>query len=120
MKKTLGETRVAVRIFGPKAHADVTLLVDTGATFTKISQSLAKELDIVPDETVTVLLSDGSKRTCGLAEAKMELDGAKRTVPIAIGPDNEEPILGFTALEILRFKVDPVARRLERTIPLEF
>jgi predicted aspartyl protease len=60
----LGETRVAARIFGQRIYEDIMFLVDTGATFTKIPQSLAKKLAIEADETIDVLLkSDGTRRS---------------------------------------------------------
>lgn len=99
---------------------DVDFLVDTGATFTKIPESVARRLGLQPDEVIAVTLSDGSERTRSLAEARIEFDGARRTVPVAIGPDGERPLLGYTALEILRLKVNPVTKKLEKTSPIEF
>ena len=61
-----------------------------------------------------------TQRPRGLTEAKLELDGVKRTIPVVIGPEGEDPLLGYTALEILRFKVDPVTKKLERTTPIEY
>ncbi len=101
-------------------HAELEMLVDTSATFTKIPESLASTIGLKADEVIEVKLSNGSIRRRGLTEAKLEVNGIKRTVPIAIGPEGEEPILGYTALEILRFKVDPITRVLERTMPIEY
>lgn len=95
-------------------------LVDTGATFTKIPGSVARKLGLQVEETIFVRLSDGSEQPRGLTEARLELDGVRRTVPLTIGPEGEAVLLGYTALEILRFKVDPVAKRLERTVPIEY
>jgi predicted aspartyl protease len=81
---------------------------------------VARQLRVVPDETVTVTLSDGSEKTRPLADVRMEFDGVKRTVPVSIAPDGEQALLGYTALEILRLKVDPITRKLERTSPIEF
>jgi predicted aspartyl protease len=81
--------------------------------------SLASRLGLKADELIEVKLSDGSVRQRGLTGAKLEIDGVKRTVPIAIGPDGEEPVLGYTSLEILQFKVDSVTKILERTTVIE-
>ena len=116
----MGETRVRVKIYGPTESTELDMLVDTGATFTKIPEPLATRLGLEAEEVIEVKLSDGSIRSRGLTEAKLEIEGVKRTIPIAIGPEDEEPILGYTALEILRFKVDPVTKALERTIPIEY
>lgn len=78
--------------------------MDTGATFTKILASIAKRLGLKAVETIYVKLSDGGERPRELTEV----------------PEGEEPLLGYTALEILRFKVEPVTRKLEKTIPIEY
>ena len=49
-----------MRLHGNKSHRDLEMLVDTGAIYTKIPESLAKELGIVPDEVVRVKLADGT------------------------------------------------------------
>ena len=114
----MGETRV--RVYGPVGSVELEMLVDTGVTFTKIPESVASEIGLRAEEVIEVKLSDGSVRSHGLTEARLEVYGVKRTVPIAIGPEGEEPILGYTTLEILRFKVDPITKTLEKTIPIEY
>ncbi len=116
----MGETGVRVKVYGPAGSVELEMLVDTGATFTKIPEPIASEIGLKADELIEVRLSDGSIRRRGFTEAKIEVEGIKRTVPIAIGPEGEEPLLGYTALEILQPKVDPVTRTLERTIPIEY
>lgn len=116
----MGETRVTFRIYGPKGFVDLEALADTGVNFTKIPESVAKRLGLEAEEEIYVRLSDGSNRPRGLTEAKVELNGVRRTVPLAIGPDEEEPLLGYTMLEILRFKVNLVTKKLERTVPIEY
>lgn len=113
----LGETRVTVRLNGTKGQRDVEMLVDTGATFTKIPESFARELGIVPDEIIRVKLADGTLRDAGLAEARIEYGTSKKTVPVLIGP-GEESLLGMTTLEILRLKVNPVTGELEPVTPI--
>lgn len=116
----MGITRVTARIHGPGGYVDLEVLADTGTTFTKIPESVAKKLGLQPEENISVRLSNGSARPRVLTEAKIEFDGIKRTVPVAIGPENEEPLLGYTALEILGFKVDPVTKKLERSAAIEY
>jgi hypothetical protein len=57
--------------------------------------------------------------TRGLALGEVEIEGVKRPVLVAIGGDEEAPIIGYTALEILGFKVNQITRRLERTPAVE-
>ncbi len=108
-----GETRVVARVQGPSGDADVEMLADTGSTFTKIGESLARKLGIEPTGSVVVELADGTDRERRIAEAKIEMTGNTATVMLPIGPDGEEPLLGLTTLESLRLKVNPIKRRLE-------
>ncbi len=116
----LGETRVTVRVHGNKGYADVDMLVDTGSTLTKIPESVAKKIGIEASETVEVELADGSLRDRGEAQTEMEIFGRRRIVPLLVGPDGEEPLLGLTTLEIFRLKVNPAAQRLEPSKWIEY
>ena len=116
----MGETHVIVRVHGPLGDAEVEMLADTGSTLTKIDESTARKLGIVPTDTAVVELADGTDRKRGLAEAKLEIMGNKATVAILIGPDGEVPLLGLTTLETLRLKVNPIKRRLEPAKFIEY
>jgi len=69
----MGETRVKVKVTGPRASEDVVMLVDTGATLTTLPEQTAKELGVVVDEVVSARLADGTVRQFGMGEVKMEL-----------------------------------------------
>ena len=115
-----GETWVSVRLHGKKDHRDVEMLVDTGAIYTKISTSLAREISVVPDEAVKMRLADGSVCDAGVGEARVEYGHkAIRTVPVLVGP-GDQLLLGVTTLEILRLKVNPIDGKLEPFIPYVF
>lgn len=116
----MGETEVRVRVIGSKGSAEFEAMVDTGATFTKIPKSSASEAGIEPKYEVDVKLVDGRvvQRMLGLAD--VELEGVRRPVLVAVSPDGERPILGYTALENLGFKVNPITRRLERARAVEY
>ena len=116
----MGETRVSVLLHGPRGHAEVEMLVDTGATVTKIPVSIANRLGIFPAYQAEVQLADGRVVERGESEAQVELDGRRRTIPVLIGPDKEEPLLGLTTLEILKLKVNPVTQRLEPAKWIEY
>lgn len=92
------------------------MLVDTGAIYTKIDGSLARDLGIVPNEVVHVKLADGSVRDASLADATVEYGASKRAITVLIGP-GEELLLGVTTLEALRLKVNPVTGKLEPFTP---
>lgn len=58
------------------------------------------------------------QRKLGLAE--IEFDGTRRPVLVAISPDVKEPLLGYTALENLELKVNPVTGKLEKARAIEY
>lgn len=54
-----------------------------------------------------------------LCFAEAEMDGMRDLIPITLGGESES-LIGYTALQILGFKVNPITRRLERTTPIEY
>lgn len=116
----MGETVAVVRIYGKLGSTTLELLVDTGATFTKIPEAIAREIGLEPQYTADVELSDGKVVKRRLALAEMEIEGIKRPVLVAISGDGEKVFLGYTTLEVLGFKVNPVTRRLEKTFAIEY
>lgn len=116
----MGETRAKVRVYGSTGWKEMEALVDTGATFTKIQSSVAVEIGIMPKYDTTLEMADKRlvQRKLGLAE--IEFDGIRRPVLVAISPDIEEPLLGYTTLENLELKVNPMTRKLERAKAIEY
>lgn len=113
--------RAYLTIYGTDDNsAELEALVDTGATFTKIPESLASALGLQAKYETSVELADGRRVKRGLALAEVELEGVRRPVLIAIGGTEEKALIGYTTLEILGFKVNPVTGRLERTVAIEY
>lgn len=104
---------VTVRLHGSKGHKDVEMIVDTGATDTSISASLASELGISAVlGSGRATLADGSIMKVGRGKAIIEYGTWKARVIVDISPVSE-PLLGITTLKALGLKVDPVGNRLE-------
>lgn len=116
----MGETRVRVKLYGIRGWKEIEALVDTGATFTKVQESVAREIGVDLKYDTTVEMADKRlvQRKLGLAE--IEFDGIRRPVLIAVSPDTEEPLIGYTTLENLELKVNPMTRKLEKTKPIEY
>jgi len=113
----MGETKVVVRVHGPRGHADVEMVADSGATLTTIPETVAEEVGLVKSGRALVRLADGSRRTVEMADAEVEIRGDRAPVRVLIGPPGQVSLLGLTTLETLGLKVNPVERRLE---PSEF
>ena len=81
--------------------------------------ALAEELGLVATHEVQVELGDGSMITRPLVLADVDVQGVRRPMLVATSQGAETPLLGYTALEILGFKVNPITRSLEQTPAIE-
>jgi len=115
----MGETRVKFRVYSGERFTELEGFVDTGATFTKIPRSAASKIGLQANYEAEVMLGDGRTLKRGLALGEVEVEGVKRSILIAIGGDEETPIIGYTTLEVLGFKVNPLTGKLERTPAIE-
>lgn len=95
-------------------------LVDTGAAFTKIPFSQAEEIVAEPRYETEVELADGRLVPRKLGLADIQIADVRRPALLAVGSDGENPVLGYTTLENLGFKVNPFTGRLEHARPIEF
>lgn len=117
----MGETRIFFRVYGANGQAaELEAVIDTGATFSKIPRSLAAKLGLEGKYETEVELGDKRiiKRKLSLAE--IEIEEVRRPVLVAIGEEEERPVVGYTALELLGFKVNPLTGKLEKAIPIEY
>ncbi|HYS92643.1 MAG TPA: retroviral-like aspartic protease family protein [Candidatus Acidoferrales bacterium] len=112
----MGHIHQRVRLRAKRA-ASVSMLVDTGATFSVIPPTLARALGIRrPRRSVSVRLADGRRVRLGADVAILRIDGREAPVMILVGQVHE-PILGVEALEALGLVVDPCRKRLARSRP---
>ena len=116
----MGITYAKLKIYGPNGIEELNGLVDTGATFTKVPAGIGEKLGLKVRRKVAVKLSNEHEVERGLCYAEAEVGGVKDLVPIALGADGEEPLVGYTTLEILGLKVNPITRTLEPATPIEY
>lgn len=116
----MGEVKARLRVYGSNGKfVELEAIVDTGATFSKIPGSVAEMLGLEARYEAEVELADGRIVKRKLALAEVEIEGIRRPVLIAIGGE-ETSLIGYTTLELLGFKVNPVTRRLERARAIEY
>ncbi len=116
----MGETVATLTIHGPRGSREIEGLADTAATFTKVARELANDLGLVAAFSTTVEMADGRTATRQLALAEVEIEGVRLPVLVALAENGEQPLIGYTTLEALGFKVDVVKHVLERTTPIEY
>ena len=111
----MGHLHQSVKLSGDKVTT-VRMLVDTGATFSVISKSLARTLGVAPLRGLTMTLADGRPTRVKAGMAIFEIGKRKAPATLLVG-DVVEPILGVETLEALGLAVDPRRRRLTPTRP---
>ncbi|MBO3803952.1 MAG: aspartyl protease family protein [Candidatus Brockarchaeota archaeon] len=110
----------AIRLHGPGGTAELEALVDTGPTFTKMSRSLASKVGLKPRRTVSTQVATGEFAFKSAGTLEGELEGVRDAITVVIGEDHEPAVIGYTTLEMLGFKANPVTERLESTHAIEY
>ena len=100
--------------------AGLEAVVDTGATFSKLRATTASGSGLEVKYETGVELADGRVVKRGLALAQVEIGEVRRPGLIAIGEEEDKPVVGHATLEILGFKLSPISGKLERSIAIEY
>jgi predicted aspartyl protease len=111
----MGITKVDAQVShwtGSGAAIPVTLLVDSGASYSVLPASVWQQLGLVADEHLDFTLADGTTITRGVSECRFSIGGRTATSPVVLGRDDEGPLLGTVTLETLRLVLNPLTRRL--------
>ncbi len=104
------QIQIALTPGGP--YRTVEALVDTGATYTWIPQSLLQEIGAHPEYQMPFILADGRQIEKDMTTIRVRVDGRERYSPCIFGDDGTDPLLGVVTLEEMGLGVDPVNRRL--------
>ncbi len=116
----MGETRVKFKVYGADGKvAELEAVVDTGATFSKVPRSVVAALGLQAKYETDTELGDGRVIKRKLALAELEIAGIRRPVLVAVG-EEERPLIGYTTLEHLGFRVNPLTRKLEKALAIEY
>jgi predicted aspartyl protease len=111
----MGLTKVEARVHRPDGSGPsvaVTLLVDSGATYSALPASVWRQLGLAPRREVGLHLADGTVITRGVSECTFEIAGGEATSPVVLGHDDEVALLGIVTLETLGLVLHPLSRRL--------
>ena len=100
----------------PEDLTEVEFMVDTGSLYTFVGPSLAARLGLDFPVTSDIVLANNTRMQVPLGVAYLRMQG--REGGILVGSlEVPMPLLGVTALEILGFKVNPVAQTIEYDRP---
>lgn len=113
----MGTFYVDVELGGPSSTEFITVnaLVDTGATYTAVPESMLRQIGIQPRSTRCLRQADGQTVQRPLGQARVRLEGEEFDVPVIFLPENTSALLGATALETFGLVVDPDRQRLLST-----
>jgi len=91
----------------------VNFLVDSGATYTVLTERVWRELGLEPIGEMEFILVNGTIVRRRISEALLELPGyGERHTPVVLGESEDENLLGIVTLEIFGLILDPFKREL--------
>jgi len=100
----------------PRRRARLKFLVDSGALYSVVPESVLRRLAIKPTKTRRFILADGTEISRPLGEALFRLNGEQGTSPVIFGEKDDSVLLGSISLEVLGLTLDPFKREL-RPLP---
>lgn len=116
MVKHMGHSYATVKIYGKDISCvkELSLLVDTGSTYTWLSKDFLTDLKIVPKGSRKFTTIEGKIVERPIGEAVIEYENEKATTIVVFGEKDDKQVLGVHALEGLALEVDPVTERLKK------
>ena len=110
----MGLTYIEGVVAGPsQQHATVRFLVDSGATYTLLSEPDWRAIGLTPTRSVTFTLADGTQIARQVSECYLALPQGAAHTPVILGEAGDEPLLGIVTLEILGLVLNPFTRTLQ-------
>ena len=111
----MGITFLKVKVINPqqpKKSEECEFLVDSGAVYSVVPQSILRKLGIKPTSSEEFILANGEILKKSLGNAYFEYGGKIRAAPVVFG-DKGVFLLGATTIEALGMILDPIRRQLK-------
>ena len=112
--RSVGISYVQGIVRGPSgAEATVRFLIDSGATYSLLPESVWRAIGLTPKREMEFVLADGTTVRRPVSECHLSLPQGEGHTPAVLGqPGDAEPLLGVVTLEILGLVFDPFRRTL--------
>jgi len=91
---------------------EATALVDTGTTYASLPGSILTRLGVDQEGYRRFELADNRVVEYPIGYARIRLEGQELIVLVVFAPEDTDPLLGATVLELFSLAVDPVHQRL--------
>lgn len=109
----MGLTSIEGEVRGtPSKGVRVCFLLDSGASYTLLPETVWKALKLKPKRTMTFSLADGTTIDRDISECLIKLPQGEGHTPVILGMTGDEPLLGAVTLEILGLVLNPFNRTL--------
>lgn len=109
----MGLAYIDGKVSHQKASAAQRFLVDGGATYTVLPQSVWKKLKLTPKREQSFILADGTVMKRKVSECHIEIPQGECHTPVILGEKNDEAVLGAVTLEELAVILNPFERKLQ-------
>jgi clan AA aspartic protease len=90
----------------------VRFLVDTGAVFTVLPETVWRAIGLKAERVAEFTLADGTAIRRDVSECRIQVEGRAATSPVVLGGPTDAPLLGAVTLETLGLMVNPLTREL--------
>jgi clan AA aspartic protease len=90
----------------------VRFLVDTGAIFTVLPETVWRAIGLKAERVAEFTLADGTAIRRDVSECRIQVEGRAATSPVVLGGPADAPLLGAVTLETLGLMVNPLTREL--------
>ena len=116
----MGLTHITAAVINPadpKKRVRMEFLVDSGAIYSVVPQTVLKKLGIKPCGSKEFTLADGTKIMRRFGNALFTFQKTPGASPVIFGEKGDTPLLGMVSLEALGYILDPLRRELLARIP---
>jgi predicted aspartyl protease len=109
----MGIVYIEGTVTGPSGQATLKFLVDSGATYTLLPDSVWQSIGLAPKRSACFALADGSAVDRRISECHIALPQGEGHTPVVLGEENDEALLGMITLENLGLILNPFNRILQ-------
>ncbi len=111
----MGMTYIRAKVGRPDGRGrpiEVRFLVDTGAVYTVLPETIWRSLKLKSQRELEFSLADGTTITRQVSECRFTIAGQSATSPVVLGEQGDSPLLGAVTLETIGLMVNPLSREL--------
>ena len=92
----MGRVELTIAVGDPQGNRfeELDVIVDTGATFTKVPRELLERLEVPVERSVRAELADGRAVLVDVGLTIIRLEGQEFPTPVIFGEAGERPLLG--------------------------